>query len=88
MSSRELHDLLSQLEHQRSNLDQVDHEQHRRIDELITSLERQLVEPVDAEENAAISTRVTELVTEYESDHPTMAAVLNGIGRVLQNFRA
>lgn len=95
MSRQQLHDLLTDLETQRNALDPVDHEHQRRLDELISSLERQRVDEANltasdanrAEENEAISNRITEMVTEYEADHPKITAVLNGIGRVLQSFK-
>ncbi len=87
MSRQELHDLLAQLEQERNLLDPVNQEQHQRLDELVESLEQQKVYPDDFDQYSVLATQVSEMVAEYEANHPSVAAVLNGIARVLENFK-
>lgn len=87
MSRQELHDLLAQLEQERNLLDPVNQEQHQRLDELVESLEQQKVYPGDFDQYSVLASQVSEMVAEYEANHPSVAAVLNGIARVLQNFK-
>lgn len=87
MSRQKLHDLLAELEQQRNQLDPVNHEQGRRIDELIASLEEESLGTEGGEENAVISNRIYEMINHYEEDHPKIASILNAIGQVLQSFR-
>ena len=87
MSSQELHDLLVQLEQERNQLDPVLQEQNLRLEQLVESLEQQKLYPEDFDQFSALSTQVSEMVTEFESNHPSVAAVLESISRVLQNFK-
>jgi septal ring factor EnvC (AmiA/AmiB activator) len=88
LSSQELHDLLVQLEQERSQLDPVYQEQHQRLEELVESLEQQKLYPDDFDQFSALASQVKEMVSEFEANHPSVAAVLDGISRVLQNFKA
>lgn len=87
MSSQELHDLLVQLEQERNQLDPVYQEQHQRLEELVESLEQQKLYPDDFDQFSALSSQVSEMVSDFETNHPSVAAVLDGISRVLQNFK-
>lgn len=87
MSSQELHDLLVQLEQERNQLDPVYQEQHQRLEELVESLEQQKLYPDDFDQFSALSSQVSEMVSDFEANHPSVAAVLDGISRVLQNFK-
>ncbi len=88
MSSQELHDLLVKLEQERNQLDPVHQEQHQRLDELVESLEQQKLYPDDFDQFSALASQVSEMVNDFEANHPSVAAVLEGISRVLQNFKA
>ncbi|MGI9316423.1 MAG: DUF4404 family protein [bacterium] len=88
MSSQELHDLLVQLEQERNQLDPVHQEQHQRLDQLVESLEQQKLYPEDFDQFSALSTQVNEMVNDFETNHPSVAAVLEGLSRVLQSFKA
>jgi len=87
LSSQELHDLLVQLEQERNQLDPVYQEQHQRLEELVESLEQQKLYPDDFDQFSALSSQVSEMVSDFETNHPSVAAVLDGISRVLQNFK-
>jgi septal ring factor EnvC (AmiA/AmiB activator) len=87
LSSQELHDLLVQLEQERNQLDPVYQEQHQRLEELVESLEQQKLYPDDFDQFSALSSQVSEMVSDFEANHPSVAAVLDGISRVLQNFK-
>ena len=88
MSRQELHDLLVELEQKRGELDPVSSEQNHRLDELIESLEQQKLYPDDFDQYTALATKLKEMMLEYETGHPTFAAVLKSISQVLNNFKA
>lgn len=88
MGNEQLHDLLVELEKQRRQLDPVVVEQNHRLDELIESLEQQKIYPDDYDQYTALDSQVSQLIDEYEQNHPTFAAVLKSISQVLNNFRA
>jgi hypothetical protein len=87
MSRRELHDLLGQLKLERENSDMVDSEYQLRMDEIIESLEQQKLYPDAFDQYSVLGDQVRELLTDIESQHPSVGGVLNGIQSVLQNFR-
>jgi uncharacterized protein involved in exopolysaccharide biosynthesis len=88
MSRQELHDLFIQLENERQQLDIVDQEQRQRLDEIIESLEQQKLYPEEFDQYSTLGTQIREMTLEYESQHPSFAAVLNSIMQVLHNFQA
>lgn len=88
MSQQELHDLLVELEHQRRQLDPISSEQNHRLDDLIESLEQQKLYPDDFDQYSALGTQVSDLLIEYENEHPAFAVVLKSISQVLNNFKA
>ena len=87
MSQQELHDLLVQLEHERQQFDVVDGEQNHRLDEIIESLEQQKLYPEDFDQYSVLFSSIHDAVSEYESQHPSVANVLNSIAQVLRNFK-
>ena len=88
MSRQELHDLLVQLEQQRQQLDPISSEQNHRLDDLIESLEQQKLYPNDFDQYSALGTQISDLLIEYENQHPALAIVLKSISQVLNNFKA
>ncbi len=87
MSRQELHDLLVELEKQRSQLDPVSSEQNHRLDELIESLEQQKLYPGTFDQYSTLSDQIRDIAIDYESNHPTMATILNSISNLLNNFK-
>lgn len=87
MSQQELHDLLVKLEHQRRQLDPISSEQNHRLDDLIESLEQQKLYPDDFDQYSALGSQISDLLIEYESEHPAFAVVLKSISQVLNNFK-
>ena len=87
MSNRELHDYLTQLKEQRHGTDLVDSEYQQRLDDIVESLELQQLYPDTFDQYSALTEQVRTLVADYEAEHPMIHSVLDGIHRILNNFR-
>jgi len=88
MSVNELHNLLTDLTHQRKNADIVDSEYQQRLDEIIESLEQQKLYPDSFDQYSALQEQVGELLLNYETEHPVMQSILKGIQQLLNNFKS
>jgi hypothetical protein len=88
MSNQELHDFLTQLKEQRHGPDLVDSEYQQRLDEIVESLEQQQLYPDTFDQYSALAEQVKALMVGYEAEHPLIASLLNGIHRILNNFRS
>ncbi|NND81754.1 MAG: DUF4404 family protein [Gammaproteobacteria bacterium] len=87
MSENELHDLLAELKEQRSGADLVDAEYQQRLDDIVESLEQQRLYPDTFDQYSVLSEQIQGLLDDYREDHPTIDSLLDGITRLLANFR-
>ena len=87
MSDTDLHDLLARLQQERSGADLVDSEYQQRLDEIVESLEMQKLYPDSFDQYSLLTDQVQGLLDDYTEDHPAIGSVLEGITRVLANFR-
>jgi len=87
MSNQELHDFLKQLKEHRDSADLVDSEYKQRLDEIVESLEQQKLYPDSFDQYSVLAEEAKALMANFEAEHPTIASVLDGIHRVLNNFR-
>jgi hypothetical protein len=87
MSNQELHDFLKQLKEQRKATDLVDSEYQLRLDEIVESLEQQQLYPDSFDQYSVLAEEAKALMASYEAEHPAIASLLDGIHKVLNNFR-
>lgn len=88
MSNQQLHDFLTQLKEQRRCTDIVDSEYQLRLDEIVESLEQQQLYPDSFDQYSVLAEEVTALISNYEAEHPAIRSLLDGIHRILNNFRS
>ena len=88
MSNQQLHDFLTQLKEQRHGTDLVDSEYQQRLDEIVESLEQQQLYPDTFDQYSALAEQVKALMVSYEAEHPVIGSLLDGIHRILNNFRS
>lgn len=88
MSNQELHDFLTQLKEQRKGTGIVDTEYQNRLDEIVESLEQQALYPDTFDQYSALAEQVSGLMVDFEAEHPVIGSLLDGIHRLLNNFRA
>ncbi|MFQ3246256.1 MAG: site-specific recombinase XerC [Arenicella sp.] len=87
MSNQDLHDFLTQLKEQRKGSGIVDTEYQNRLDEIIESLEQQVLYPDTFDQYSALAEQVSGLMVDFEAEHPVIGSLLSGIHRLLNNFR-
>ena len=87
MSNQELHDFLIQLKEQRHGTDFVDSEYQQRLDDIVESLEQQQLYPDSFDQYSALAEQVKALLVGYEAEHPIIGSLLDGVHRILNNFR-
>ena len=88
MSNQDLHDFLTQLKDQRHGTDLVDSEYQKRLDEIVESLEQQILYPDTFDQYSALTEQVKALMLDYQAEHPAIASLLDGVHRILNNFRS
>lgn len=87
MSNEELHDFLTQLKEHRHGTDLVDSEYQQRLDEIVESLEQQQLYPDTFDQHSVLTEQVKALIVDYEAEHPVIRSLLDGIHRIVNNFR-
>jgi hypothetical protein len=87
MSNQDLHDFLTQLKEQRKGSGIVDTEYQNRLDEIVESLEQQVLYPDTFDQYSALAEQVSGLMVDFEAEHPVIGSLLSGIHRLLNNFR-
>ena len=87
MSNQDLHDFLTQLKEQRKGSGIVDTEYQNRLDEIVESLEQQVLYPDTFDQYSALAEQVSGLMFDFEAEHPVIGSLLGGIHRLLNNFR-
>jgi len=87
MSNQDLHDFLTQLKEQRKGTGMVDTEYQNRLDEIVESLEQQVLYPDTFDQYSALAEQVSGLMVDFEAEHPVIGSLLDGIHRLLNNFR-
>jgi hypothetical protein len=88
MSNQDLHDVLSQLKEKQHGTDLVDSEYKNRLDEIVESLEQQVLYPDTFDQYSALPEQVKALMVDFEAEHPVISSLLGGIHRILNNFRS
>jgi hypothetical protein len=87
MSNQDLHDFLARLKEQRSGTGMVDIEYQKRLDEIVESLEQQVLYPDTFDQYSVLAEQVSALMLDYETEHPVIGSLLDGVHRILNNFR-
>ncbi|MFT6100447.1 MAG: hypothetical protein ACJAYF_003005 [Arenicella sp.] len=87
MSNQDLHDFLTQLKEQRKGSGIVDTEYQNRLDEIVESLEQQVLYPDTFDQYSALAEQISGLMVDFEAEHPVIGSLLSGIHRLLNNFR-
>jgi hypothetical protein len=88
MSNQDLHDVLTQLKEQQHGTDLVDSEYQKRLDEIVESLEQQILYPDTFDQYSALPEQVKALMVDYQAEYPVISSLLDGIHRILNNFRS
>ena len=78
MERQQLREQLDQL-NEAINASGASQDDKRRLGELINDIEQQIDEPLVAEESQSLADQVESMVSTFETEHPTVAAVLNNI---------
>lgn len=85
MDQKQLQDYLDQLNAaiDKSGAPDADKQQ---LNELIDTIEQQLDDPLLAEDSDNLADQVDVLVAQFESEHPTIAGILNNIMMTLSSM--
>lgn len=85
MDQQQLREHLDQLSDAVEGL-HTSEEDKNNLNELIVDIERQLTEPLLESEHHTLVEQVDVMVSSFEQDHPTVAAILNNIMLTLTNI--
>lgn len=86
MPTDELHRALDELRTEIGRLGIGELESKKRLDGLITDIERRLAEPDDADHHRTVVENVRTAVTDFEVSHPRATGILNDIMVTLGNM--
>ncbi len=78
MDQQQLRQHLDQLSNAIDSLSTSDEDKNK-LNELIVDIERQLAQPLLDDEAHSLAEQVDSMVSSFERDHPTVAAILNNI---------
>ncbi len=78
MDQQQLRQHLDQLSNAIDGLPTSDEDKNK-LNELIVDIERQLAQPLLEGEAHSLAEQVDSMVSSFERDHPTVAAILNNI---------
>lgn len=86
MNKVELRETLENLRGDLANLQFREPQSHERVQQLISAIERQIENSEDAGSNAAIQKDLTGAISQFESEHPTLAGTLGQIASTLSTM--
>lgn len=78
MEREQLREQLEQL-HQAINASQASEADKSRLGNLIDDIEQQIEDPLQGQEPQGLADQVESMISSFEADHPTVAAILNNI---------
>lgn len=86
VDQKQLRDHLQQLNDSIENLSGIDGQQRQQLQALIDQIEQQLAADALTAQRGSLSDQVDELVTEFDTEHPTISGILNNILITLGNM--
>lgn len=86
MNKVELRDTLESLRSDLANLKFREPQSHDRVQQLISAIERQIENSEDAESNSTIRQDLSSAISQFESEHPTLANTLGQIASTLSTM--
>jgi len=86
MNKAELRDTLESLREDLANLKFRDPQSRDRVQQLISAIERQIENSDDAEASATVQQDLSGAISQFESEHPTLAGTLGRIASTLSSM--
>ena len=86
MNKAELRETLESLRGDLDNLKFRETQSRERVQQLISAIERQIENSDDAESNASVSKDLAGAISQFESEHPTLASALGRIASSLSTM--
>jgi len=82
MNHEHLHQLLAALRAEITTLTPEQSEQHQKLTDLLTALEDEL----KVEHSHGLAARVSQVLTQFETEHPHLTEVVNRVSLLLSNM--
>lgn len=86
MNKVELRETLESLRSDLDNLKFREPKSRERVQQLISAIERQIENSEDADSNATVRSDISGAITQFESEHPTLAVTLGRIASSLSTM--
>lgn len=86
MNKVELRETLENLRGDLDNLKFREPQSRDRVQQLISAIERQIENSDDADSNASVSKDISGAISQFESEHPTLAGTLGRIASSLSTM--
>lgn len=86
MNKAELRETLESLRGDLDNLKFKEAQSRERVQQLISAIERQIENSDDAESSANVSNDLAGAISQFESEHPTLASALGRIASSLSTM--
>lgn len=79
MDQKQLREYLEQLDSSIESLEGADEQQRAQLQGLINDIEQQLAADALPADQGSLSDQLDQLISEFETEHPTVSGILNNI---------